>query len=78
MTRKQLKLISLWAGLSKEVREAIEYSERGGKSECELWIVSNSETKKILGTLGFEVEVITKEGIIKEYIKISWSKMKEE
>ena len=78
MTKKYLKLISLWAGLDKEVREAIEYKQREGKSECELWISSYSEIKKILKALGFEIEVITKEGIVKEYIKISWDKMKEE
>ena len=76
MTKNLLRLISLWAGLSKEIREAIEYSVREKKTVCELWI--NDETsRKILEELGFEIEVITKEGLTKKYITISWSKMKE-
>ncbi len=76
MTKNLLRLISLWGGLSKEIREAIEYSVREKKTTCELWIGGDS-SKKILTELGFELEVITKEGLTREYITISWSKMKE-
>lgn len=78
MTKKLLVLLSLWGGLRKEVREAVEYSVRLGKSSCELWISDDDQEKKSLKQLGFEVEVITKDGISWEYIKISWTNLKEE
>lgn len=75
MTKELLKKLAYWAGLSKEVREAIEYSVREGKEKCELWLTDNATTKKYLELLGFEVEIISKEGITKEYIKISWENL---
>lgn len=75
MTKELLKKLAYWAGLSKEVREAVEYSVREGKEECELWLTDNTTTKKYLELLGFEVEIISKEGITKEYIKISWKNL---
>ena len=78
MTKNILLLFSLWAGLSKEVREAIEYSVRQGKTMCELWVSDDLETIKTLQKLGFEIEVITKEGIVKRYITISWKNLKED
>lgn len=75
MTKELLKKLAYWAGLSKEVREAIEYSVRIGKEECELWLTDNTTTKNYLELLGFEIEIISKEGITKEYIKISWKNL---
>lgn len=75
MTKDLLTLLSLWAGLSKEVKEAIEYSVRSERMECELWLTEDTTTKKILNQLGFDVEIISKEGLSKEYIKISWKNL---
>ena len=75
MTKELLKKLSYWAGLSKEVREAIEYSVREDKTSCELWLIGDNVSKKYLKLLGFEVETVSKEGLTKEYITISWKKL---
>ena len=72
MTKDLLKKISLWSGINKEIREAIEYSVREGKTECELWINDDTSSRKYLKELGFEVEVIVQEGLTRKYINISW------
>ena len=75
MTKELLRKLSLWAGLNKEVREAIEYRVREGKTECELWFKEDNYTIKILNELGFEVETVAKEHITWRYLSIRWDKL---
>ncbi len=75
MTKELLRKISLWAGLNKEVREAIEYSVREGKTECGLWFNDDTSSKRFLKELGFEIEVVVREKITLEYIYISWGNL---
>lgn len=75
MTKDLLKKLSLWSGVKKEIREAIEYSVREGKTECELWINCDAASKRFLNELGFEIEVIVKEKLTWEYIHISWGNL---
>ena len=75
MTKDLLKKLSLWSGVKKEIREAIEYSVREGKTECELWINYDAASKRFLNELGFEIEVIVKEKLTWEYIHISWENL---
>ena len=75
MTKDLLKKISLWSGINKEIREAIEYSVRERKTECELWINDDTSSRKYLKELGFEVEVIVQEGLTRKYININWGNL---
>ena len=77
MTKEFLLVVSLWAGLSKEVRAAIEYSVREGKTGCELWLdINDPSTKKILEKLGFEVERVSIDRPTRrEYLTITWDKL---
>ena len=47
MTKDLLRKISLWSGINKEIREAIEYSVREGKTECELWFNDDTSSKRL-------------------------------
>ena len=75
MTKDLLKKISLWSGINKEIREAIEYSVREGKTDCELWFNDDTSSKRFLKELGFEIEVVVREKITWEYIHISWGNL---
>ena len=79
MTKGFLFKLSLWAGISAEARNAIEYSVREGKTECELWLgTADSATKKILEQLGFEIERISIDTAAhREYLTIRWNNLPE-
>ena len=79
MTKGFLLELSLWAGIDKEVRNAIEYSVREGKTGCELWLdINDPSTKKILEKLGFEIERVSiDKPTRREYLTITWNKLPE-